>query len=165
MINLERMYIDEYDDILYADIQRPEGVAEPNVIDELVAEGVTAFKEDVEKRPVESMIAIPKGQIQGTLGAVGEAESILRGVVSALRTPEGKDWLDSLLEGMEEETFAPTVEDLRNLVNKYIGSTEATAAESAGELMGVGSAATQAVKGAAKGIKGAAKRAIKKKAE
>jgi hypothetical protein len=161
MINLEKMYMDEYDDILYADIRRPEGVAEPNIVDELVTQGVTAFKQDVEEKPLESAMAIPKGMVQGSAGALGDIESIIRGVVAAVKTPEGKEWLDSFIEGMEQETMIPNVEDFRNMLNKYLGPTEATAAESAGEIVGVGGV----VKGAAKGISGAAKRAMKKKAE
>ena len=126
----------------------------PGIVAPLVTEGVSAVVSDIEQRPVESLLALGKGAIEGAIGTPGDLISILKGAYYAATTPEGKSKLEEFTRGLESSTGLPTTEDVKAFINELIPQfqTKSTAAELAGELIAPSGVATYVAKGAAKGI-------------
>ena len=136
-------------------IQRPEGLPSPDIVSQLVTEGVSAVVSDIEKMPSQSLYALGKGAIEGAVGTPGDLISIIKGIYYASNTPEGKNKLDEFTRGMESSTVLPTTEDVKKFINELVPQlqTKATAAESAGELLAPSGLATYATKNVVKGVK------------
>ena len=136
-------------------IAKPKGLPSPGIVAPLVTEGVSAVVSDIEQRPVESLLALGKGAIEGAIGTPGDLISILKGAYYAATTPEGKSKLEEFTRGLESSTGLPTTEDVKAFINELIPQfqTKATAAESVGEILAPSGLATLATKGVVKGIK------------
>jgi hypothetical protein len=136
-------------------IERPKGLPSPGIVAPLVTEGVSAVASDIEQRPVESLLALGKGAIEGAIGTPGDLISILKGAYYAATTPEGKSKLEEFTRGLESSTGLPTTEDVKKFINELVPQlqTKATAAESVGEILAPSGLATYATKGVVKGIK------------
>jgi hypothetical protein len=136
-------------------IERPKGLPSPGIVAPLVTEGVSAVVSDIEQRPVESLLALGKGAIEGAIGTPGDLISILKGAYYAATTPEGKSKLEEFTRGLESSTGLPTTEDVKKFINELVPQlqTKATAAESVGEIIAPSGIATLATKGVVKGIK------------
>jgi hypothetical protein len=136
-------------------IERPKGLPSPGIVAPLVTEGVSAVVSDIEQRPVESLLALGKGAIEGAIGTPGDLISILKGAYYAATTPEGKSKLEEFTRGLESSTGLPTTEDVKAFINELIPQfqTKSTAAELAGEILAPTGVATLATKGVVKGIK------------
>lgn len=136
-------------------IAKPKGLPSPGIVAPLVTEGVSAVVSDIEQRPVESLLALGKGAIEGAIGTPGDLISILKGAYYAATTPEGKSKLEEFTRGLESSTGFPTTEDVKKFINELVPElqTKATAAESVGEILAPSGLATYATKGVVKGIK------------
>jgi len=136
-------------------IAKPKGLPSPGIVAPLVTEGVSAVVSDIEQRPVESLLALGKGAIEGAIGTPGDLISILKGAYYAATTPEGKSKLEEFTRGLESSTGLPTTEDVKAFINELIPQfqTKSTAAELAGEILAPTGVATLATKGVVKGIK------------
>jgi hypothetical protein len=136
-------------------IVKPKGLPSPGIVAPLVTEGVSAVVSDIEQRPVESLLALGKGAIEGAIGTPGDLISILKGAYYAATTPEGKSKLEEFTRGLESSTGLPTTEDVKAFINELIPQfqTKSTAAELAGEILAPTGVATLATKGVVKGIK------------
>jgi len=111
---------------------------QPNIIDQLVGEGVTQFVEDVEQRPAESMYGIAKGAAQGFLGLPGDVESLIKGAYYATKTPEGQSRLEEFVKGMESGTVLPTTENVASFFNQFLPESGTPGAEGLGEILAPG---------------------------
>ena len=136
-------------------IEKPKGLPSLGIVAPLVTEGVSAVVSDIEQRPVESLLALGKGAIEGAIGTPGDLISILKGAYYAATTPEGKSKLEEFTRGLESSTGLPTTEDVKAFINELVPQlqTKATAAESVGEILAPSGLATYATKGVVKGIK------------
>lgn len=145
----------EENTVMAPEIQvKPSGLPSPGIVAPLVTEGISAIKSDIEQRPVESLLALGKGAIEGAIGTPGDLISIIKGIYYAATTPEGQSKMNEFIKGMESSTVLPTTEDVKSFVNELLPGlkTESTAAESAGELIAPSGVATYVAKGATKGI-------------
>ena len=145
----------EENTVMAPEIQvKPKGLPSPGIVAPLVTEGISAIKSDIEQRPVESLLALGKGAIEGAIGTPGDLISIIKGVYYAATTPEGQSKMNEFIKGMESSTGLPTTEDVKSFINELLPGlkTESTAAESAGELIAPSGVATYVAKGATKGI-------------
>jgi hypothetical protein len=136
-------------------MQRPEALPSPDIVSQLVTEGVSSVVSDIEKMPAQSLYALGKGAIEGAVGTPGDLISIIKGIYYASNTPEGKNKLDEFTRGMESSTVLPTTEDVKKFINELVPQlqTKATAAESTGELLAPSGLATYATKNVVKGVK------------
>jgi hypothetical protein len=115
----------------------------------MVVEGLESLKSDIESKPIESAYGLAKGAVQGTMGSVGDVVSIAKGIYYATQTPEGKNKAEEFIRGMESATGAPTADDVKNFLNKYLPSgTKST--ETVGEVVSLGKVIGKTAKFAAK---------------
>lgn len=154
MKDLEQIYLDEYNSYMYSDVEPivPEVIKQP-VVSEAIAGGMQSVKSEVQNNPAEAAVAGAKGAVQGAIGLPGDLISLVRGVASAVQTPEGKSKLDEFLVGLEKETGLPTTEDVKMFIDTMIGKANAPATETLGEIMSPAGVATKAVKLSSKAIK------------
>jgi hypothetical protein len=129
-------------------VAQPEAT-KPSAITRAVGAGLETLQRETESNPIGSAYGTAKGAVQGTIGSVGDLVSIVRGVVDAVNTPEGKSKIEAFLSGMEKPTGAPTPEDVANFLNQYIPSGTASG-ETVGELVGLGGAIKKPIKQMAK---------------
>jgi len=129
------------------------GALQPNVIEQAIGSGMQSVKSEVQDKPIESAIAGVKGAAQGVVGLPGDLISLVRGVVSAIQTPDGKSKLDEFLVGLEKETLLPTTEDVRAFVDSITGPSEAQSTETLGEILSPIGTAVKGAKVGAKAIK------------
>lgn len=158
------MYLDECDAITYADVvanmppmnptpqvNQPE-FTKPSVVNKAIVSGLEGLKSDIETKPLESAYSGAKGAAEGFVGLPGDIVSLIRGAVSAASTPEGQSKLESFLTGMEGKTGLPTTEDVKSFLDTLLPKTQATSAETAGEMLapggyiGIGKKAAKAMK-------------------
>lgn len=164
METLEEIYLKEYENYIYKDLEpivspEMEVVEAPEFmqIDPLskaLAEGVAGVQSDFETNPVEALYGTGKGVVQGAVGLPGDLISLVRGVADVLQTPEGKNKLDAFLAGTEKSTGAPTAMDVKMFLEDTLGLPKSSAeyAEGLGELVAPGRLATKAVSKAAKAV-------------
>lgn len=164
MESLEEIYLKEYDDYIYKDIEPialPEmkaiEVPEFMQIDPLsgaLAEGIAGVQGDFEADPAEALYGAGKGVVQGAVGLPGDLISLVRGVADVLQTPEGKSKLDAFLAGTEKSTGLPTAMDVKMFLEDTLGAPKSSAeyAEGLGELVAPGGLATKAVSKATKAV-------------
>jgi hypothetical protein len=126
------------------DVGQPE-FTKPGVVNRMVVEGLESLKSDIESKPIESAYGLAKGAVQGTIGSVGDIVSIAKGIYYATQTPEGQSKVEEFIKGMESATGAPTADDVKNFLNKYLPSgTKST--ETVGEVVSLGKVVGKAVK-------------------
>jgi hypothetical protein len=147
---LEKMYLDECDAITYADVMANMGdmnkqpavnqpeYTKPGAVNKAIVGGLEHLKSDVESKPLESVYGGVKGAAEGFVGLPGDIISLIRGVASAIQTPEGKSKIESFISGTEGKTGLPTTQDVKSFLDTLIPPTTATGAEFAGELLSPG---------------------------
>ena len=59
-------------------MQRPEALPSPDIVSQLVTEGVSSVVSDIEKMPAQSLYALGKGAIEGAVGTPGDLISIIK---------------------------------------------------------------------------------------
>jgi len=114
---------------------------------------------DLGEALVEGAKAVPlsmaSGAVEGFVGLPGDLESILRGLIAMSQTPEGQDKTKELLKGFEENTVAPTSEDVAQWINQNIIDLGENAMRTIGQFLapaGYVKPAKAVLKGKAKGL-------------
>lgn len=125
---------------------------EPNIVDQLTAEGVGQFVEDFEQRPMQSVYGLAKGATQAAIGTPGDLISLVKGAYYATQTPEGQSKLEEFVRGMESATGLPTTEDVASFLNQFIPESGTPGAEGAGELIAPVGVIGAGIKGASKAV-------------
>jgi len=80
-------------------------------------------------------VAAAAGAVEGFVGLPGDIESLVRGLVTMAQRPENQGWGEALLEGIENKTIAPTIEDVKNWVNKNLVDFGDSPYETAGQFI------------------------------
>tara|TARA_R110000787_G_scaffold284738_1_gene398809 strand:+ start:10191 stop:10742 length:552 start_codon:yes stop_codon:yes gene_type:complete len=145
---LEELYLKEYDDYIYKDVEpvivKPDFI-EPDPISQLITDGISGVQSDFEADPAEALYGTGKGVVQGAVGLPGDLISLVRGLVDVAQTPEGKSKLDAFLSGTEKSTGLPTAMDIKMFLEDTLRVPESSAeyAEGLGEVIAPGTVATK----------------------
>ena len=156
MESLEEIYLKEYDDYLYKDVEpiaAPEFMQQ-NALSGALAEGIAGVQGDFEANPVEALYGAGKGVVQGAVGLPGDLISLVRGIADVVQTPEGKSKLDAFLAGTEKSTGLPTAMDVKMFLEDTLGAPKSSAeyAEGLGEIVAPGGLATKAASKVTKAV-------------
>ena len=79
--------------------------------------------------------AMAAGAVEGFVGLPGDVESLVRGLVTMAQRPEDQGKLQAFLEGMQQETIAPTMEEVQKFVNENIVDFEGSPFETLGQFV------------------------------
>lgn len=113
------------------------------------------LKETPAKQAIsESGTELAKGVAEGALGAVGDIEGLIRGVINLATTPEGQSKLESFLKGFEENVAKGTM-DVESNIETVTGKTPKGLGyvEGVGQLIAPTTLATKGPKIVAKTVK------------
>lgn len=160
MNSIEQQYIDDYLNQSYPTVDQATEMAAGTEPPGATPMSIKEFATSAADVPA----GLLKGAVQGTLGVVGDIESIVYGVRELFRRGADESRLDAFLRGIEGGTVMPTTEDVKKWMDTNVGPLVPAGAserrreaakipEFVGELGGAGQTVIEGAKAAGRGAR------------